>query len=239
MLIDAHAHYHRPDELPARRGVRTLFCGTNPETAAQVLALRGNGRLVSCGLHPWQADRFTVTEMLPYIKQSAALGEIGLDSVWTDVDMDIQREAFAGQLALAVELNRPVVLHTKGMEAEVARMLGGCPVRKLVHWYSCGEHLERYIDQDCYFTVGPDWAVNPHVRRVVQAVPLNRLLTETDGFGAIGWALGREATPADIIPALEGELCAIAGAHGATPEEAAEIVRENLMAFVYGPCQQT
>ena len=72
MLIDAHAHYKRPDELPARRGVCTLFCGTNPETAAQALALRGHGRMASCGLHPWHADRFTVTEMLPYIEQSAA-----------------------------------------------------------------------------------------------------------------------------------------------------------------------
>ena len=234
MLIDAHAHYHRPDELPARRGVRTLFCGTNPETAAQVLALRGENHLVSCGLHPWQADRFTVADMLPYIRQSAALGEIGLDSVWTDVDMDIQRRAFTEQLDLAQRLGMPVILHTKGMEGEIARTLRPFIVPKLVHWYSCEDYLDEYIDQGCWFTVGPDHAGNPAVQAVIRRVPLDRLLTETDGLDAVAWALNRPATPDMIGETLRGELRAIAPAHGVHPAEADDRVAENLERFLSG-----
>ena len=234
-LTDAHAHFEGPEELPFRRDVRTVFCGTDPQTARAVLALAGPGIVPCCGLHPWQAGRYSVKDMLPFIRQSPVLGEIGLDSVWTDVDMGVQRAAFAEQLEIAAALGRPVVLHTKGMEAEAARMLEGCPVRKLVHWYSCEDHLERYLEQDCFFTVGPDWQSNPAVRRVIARVPLNRLLTETDGFGAVGWALGRPGSPADIVPALEGELAAIAEARGATPAEAAAIVEDNLHAFIHGP----
>lgn len=234
MLIDAHAHYHRPDELPARRGVRTLFCGTNPETAGQVLALRGDDRLVSCGLHPWQADRFTVSDMLPYIRQSAALGEIGLDSVWTDVDMDVQRRAFTAQLDLAQRLGLPVILHTKGMEAEIAEALQSCAMPKLVHWYACGEHLEKYLAQGCYFTVGPDHRTNPAVQAVLRSVPPDRILTETDGLDAVAWALGRAVAADEIKSVIQGELKAIAQVHGISVFEAEDRVEENLARFLKG-----
>lgn len=234
-LVDAHAHFEAPEELPFRRDVLTLFCGTDPDSARRALALAGPGVVPCCGLHPWRADRYAVRDMLPFIEQSPVLGEIGLDSVWCDVDMDLQRAAFEAQLDLAEALERPVVLHVKGMEEEAARRLERRRVRKLAHWYSCEHHLERYIRQDCWFTVGPDWATNPAVKQVIERVPLNRLLTETDGVGALGWALGRKAGPEDIAPALEGELHAIAEARGIAPEEAAAIVGQNLLQFIHGP----
>ena len=234
MLIDAHAHYERPEELEARRGVRTVFCGTNPETAAQCLALEGDNLLFSFGLHPWYADRCAPKDMLPFIRRGAALGEIGLDSVWTDVDLDRQRAAFREQLDLAQALGLPVILHTKGMEAEIARTLADYPLRKLVHWYSCMDHLSLYLEQDCFFTVGPDHASNPAVRQVLERAPLDRLLTETDGLEAIAWALGHPASPADIPAVLRGELAAIAAAHGICEAEAERRTEENLNAFLYG-----
>ena len=232
MLIDAHAHFATPDELPARARVRTVFCGVDPESAALALALRSENRLAACGLHPWQADRFTVGELLPFIRESAALGEIGLDSVWTGVDMGIQRRAFAEQLDLAQGLGLPVVLHTKGMEGEIARAIRGCDVPKLVHWYSCGEYLSDYLDQDCYFTVGPDCGSNPAVQALIRRVPLDRLLTETDGLEAVAWALNRPATPDMIEEILRGELRAIAAAHGVSPAEAERRVEANLDRFL-------
>ena len=234
MLIDAHAHYHRPDELPARRGVRTLFCGTTPETAAQALALRGKNRLACCGLHPWQADRFTVADMLPYINESAALGEIGLDSVWCDADPDSQLNALRQQLDLAMVLNLPIILHTKGMEREIADRIAAFPLRKLIHWYSCEQYLDAYIEQGCWFTVGPDHAMNPAVQQVLRCVPPDRLLTETDGLEAVAWALGRPVAPDELPQVLLGELRSIADAHGLTVAEAERRVERNFDAFLYG-----
>ena len=212
--------------------VRTVFCGTDPTSAAVALSLRSENRLVACGLHPWHADRFTVAELLPFIRESAALGEIGLDCVWTDVDMAIQRRAFVEQLDLAQGLGLPVVLHTKGMEGEIARTIRGCDVPKLVHWYSCGEYLSDYLDQDCYFTVGPDYESNSAVQTLIRRVPLDRLLTETDGLEAVAWALNRPATPDMIEEILRGELEAIARAHGVSPEEAERRVEANLDQFL-------
>lgn len=234
MLTDAHAHFRGGGELAARRDIRTLYCGTDPETAARALALAGENAPVSCGLHPWQADRWTVSDMLPFIRRSAVLGEIGLDSVWTDVDMSIQRRAFAEQLDLAETLGLPVLLHTKGMEGEIARSLRPYGMRKLVHWYACDAYLDDYIEQGCWFTVGPDHAANPAVQQVLRRAPIDRILTETDGLDAVEWALGRPVRPAGIGDVLRGELRAIARAHGVTEAEAEAIVSGNFDAFVYG-----
>ena len=232
MLIDAHAHFNRPGELAARANVRTLFCGTNPDTAAEALALRGENRLASCGLHPWHSDRFTVADMLPYIKESAALGEIGLDSVWCNVDMATQRRVFAEQLDIARQLGLPIVLHTKGMEGEIAKAIRPCPVPKLVHWYSCTEYLDDYLAQDCYFTVGPDFQANPAVQAVLRRAPLERIMTETDGLDAVAWALGRPVKDREIESVLRGELRAIAAIHDIEDSEAEKRVEENLTRFL-------
>ena len=233
-LVDAHCHFRGTDELDARRDIFTVYCGTDPDTARQALALAGPNALASCGLHPWQCQAHTVAEMRPFIDRCPILGEIGLDSVWTEVDMDAQRAAFTAQLHLARALERPIVLHTKGMEREIAETIAPYGVRKLVHWYSCMEHLDRYIDQGCWFSVGPDWQTNPAVEQVIARAPLSRLVTETDGLDAVAWALGRPVEPEEIPGVILGELRAIARAKGVSEAEARVRVWENMMAFIHG-----
>lgn len=229
MIIDAHAHIDvdRPDVL-------TVLCGTEPVSAEKVIAMRNDRVIASCALHPWYAEKHSVSEMLPFIEQSHVLGEIGLDSVWTDADMNAQRKVFHEQLELAAALKKPIVLHTKGMEKEIAGAIAKYDLRKLVHWYSCEEHLEMYLEQDCWFTVGPDHEANPAVRQVIERAPLCRLLTETDGLSAVEWALNRPVRAEEIGSVLRGELAAIARIKGIPVEEAERIVYRNLIEFVYG-----
>ena len=105
----------------------------------------------------------------------------------------MQREVFERQLEIASEGGKPVVLHVKGMEREAAeRDPAGIPAGTWVHWYSDLEWLDLYLEQDCYFSVGPDVAVNPAVQQVARRADLSRLLVETDGFGAVRWALGED-----------------------------------------------
>lgn len=233
-LVDAHAHLGTERERQARREIVTVLCGTEPVSAAEVLRLQNEFTLASCALHPWNVEKSSVDKMLPFIEASPVLGEIGLDSVWTNADMTRQRSAFIRQLELAETLGKPIVLHTKGMEAEIARTVCPYGVRKLVHWYSCMEHLDAYLEQDCYFTVGPDYANNPAVARVLRRVPLDRLMTETDGMSAVNWALGYEVEPELVGQVLEGELRAIAAAKKVSFDEARAAVYNNLLRFVYG-----
>lgn len=233
-LVDAHAHLGSERERQARREIMTVLCGTEPVSAAEVLRLQNKFTLVSCALHPWNVEKSSVEELLPFIEASPVVGEIGLDSVWTDADMTRQRSAFIRQLELAEAMGKPIVLHTKGMEAEIARTIRHYGMRKLVHWYSCMEHLDSYLEQDCYFTVGPDYADNPAVAQLLHSVPLDRLMTETDGMSAVNWALGYAVEPERVGQVLERELRAIAEAKKVSFDEARAAVYNNLRRFVYG-----
>ncbi|MEG0936122.1 MAG: TatD family hydrolase [Clostridia bacterium] len=234
-LTDAHAHLGSPEELAARRagGIRTLLCATQPADARALFALAEDGVLLrSAALHPWHAGTISVDDMMPYMEKCAVVGEIGLDSVWCDVPIEAQRAAFTAQLAYAQEAGKPVVLHTKGCEEEIARTLSKYTMRKLIHWYSCAQGLGDYICQGCYFSIGPDIAINPAVRQVAERVPLDRMLVETDGMGAVEWALGKKVAPEEVAGVLERSIRAIAQLRSIAPEALAQRISDNLDRFV-------
>lgn len=236
-LCDAHAHPGNGAETAARRaqGIRTALCGTDPENARLVEEMCAREALFTptYGLHPWKTARFTVREMEPWLEKCRVIGEIGLDSVWCDVPAHDQRAAFARQLDIAREMGKRVLLHTKGCEEEIARMLAERNLPCVVHWYSCAEHLERYLDLDSYFTLGPDILTNPAVREVARRAPRGRLLIETDGLSAVEWAQNRPAEPEKLSALLEAMLQEAAAICGETPED---MRREAMEAFgaLYG-----
>ena len=222
-LCDAHAHAGGEAELAARRAQRvyTALCGTDPENARQVEALCAREPLFTAhyGLHPWKTARFSVREMRPWLEKSRVIGEIGLDSVWCDVPAADQRPAFIRQLDIAREMGKRVLLHTKGCEEEIARLVSERHVPCVVHWYSCMEHLERYLDLDSYFTVGPGVFNDPAVREVARRAPKGRVLVETDGLSAVSWAFEREVAAKELRPTLETMLQEVASIRGEAVED--------------------
>lgn len=140
------------------------------------------------GLHPWQSAAYSFDDMKPFLEKADIIGEIGMDNVWCDIPLARQQMIFEEQLAFASAHKKPVILHTKGQEMEIAKLIRHYPNRYLVHWYSDLNGLEAYLEQDCYFTLGPDLKKNPAVCQVLEAAPLNRVLVETDGWSAVEWA---------------------------------------------------
>lgn len=233
-LVDAHAHGQSPREMRARQNILTMLCATDPREAPAILARRGANLVPCCALHPWKAGNFAAQEMLPFLEQCPVIGEIGLDNVWTDTDMAAQRRAFLWQMQTAQRLQKPIVLHTKGMEREIASLLRDYSIRKLVHWYSCPDFLDLYLAQDCYFTIGPDCDHNPAALSVIRHAPLNRLMTETDGIDAVSWAQNRKVAPEEIGAILIQELRLIAAVKNIPEETARRAVYENFLRFVSG-----
>ncbi|MCI8516387.1 MAG: TatD family hydrolase [Hungatella sp.] len=195
ILSDAHAHMGSPAERQEREqnGIFSLLCGGTPGEAEALWESfeksKGKSCLKpACGIHPWYADRYELSDMERWLLLCPVIGEIGMDSVWCRVPLDVQEERMRQQLHLACRLQKPVVLHTKGQEEKIARIIDEYPNRYLVHWYSCESFLEEYVSRGCYFSVGPDVWWNPSVRKVAERVPLERLLIETDGLEAVRWA---------------------------------------------------
>ena len=114
----------------------------------------------------------------------------------------------------AEDLGKPAVLHTKGQERRIGEMIRGFKGKLCVHWYSGSlEDLKGFLEQDCYFTLGPDTAAlaggklgaareeeGKVRRRLLEQVPASRLFVETDGIGAVAWAFGEEKAEADRVP---------------------------------------
>ena len=194
-LTDAHCHIGTEKELTERirEGIRSVICAGSPKEAERLneLIKRPGGAqtiIPAAGLHPWNSGRYRTEEMFPFMEKWTVTGEIGMDTLWCDVPLKVQREAFECQLAFAMERRKPVVLHTKDQEEEIARIIQRYPNRYLVHWYSCEKYLEQYLEQDCFFSIGPDVSWNPIVQKVARCVPKDRILIETDGLGAVEWA---------------------------------------------------
>lgn len=147
---------------------------------------------LSFGIHPWYSDQYDPEEYRAYFGKCEAVGEIGMDSVWCEIPLAQQRKVFEKQLQIAADLQKPVILHTKGQEREIAEMIRDFPGKICVHWYSGSiQDLEQYLQKDCYFTLGPDfmWKKDGELYQyMLQNIPDDRLFLETDGLDAVLWA---------------------------------------------------
>ena len=229
-MIDGHIHIIE-SLLPYLQAVR---CIANADSPQEYHFLHNHGfPIISAGIHPWKADTTAWESMEPILHKATAIGEIGLDNVWCAVDMDIQREVFCRQLELASRLQKPVILHTKGMEQEVLHTIRQYPNRYLVHWYSCKTHLQDYISMGCWFTVGPDVLTNDAVKELAQTVPLDRLLIESDGLEALSWAQGKELTPCDYPKVMNEHLEAVAALRNLHPHALLQQMEHNLRQFLH------
>jgi TatD DNase family protein len=110
--------------------------------------------------------------------------------------------------------------------------LKGYSVKKRVHWYSGEEPPTDYLDQDCFFTIGPDAETNEAVRQVIALAPIDRLLTETDGMNAVSWAIGRKARAEELPDVLRASVRAVAGIRRMPDEEVARAIRRNYDALL-------
>lgn len=169
--------------------------------------------LFSFGIHPWYADRYSIEDCKEAFQQCDFIGEIGMDSVWCNVSLKQQKKVLEQQLQLAADMGKPILLHTKGQEEMIGQMIRDFPGNICVHWYSGSEQaLEAYLEKDCYFTLGPDFAEvcqmneRPLIQmkdddkagkrqgylRILKEIPEARLFVETDGISAAAWAKGKK-----------------------------------------------
>lgn len=238
IVYDAHAHKGEGNAecaLREKMGILTMLSAGTPEQAkaAFEIARQYPVHSVTVGLHPWHAAEYAVSDMLPWMEQAPLIGEIGLDSVWCDVPMAVQRAAFVRQLDTATAMHKPVVLHTKGCEAEIAEIIAGYDMPIIVHWYSGSiDVLQAYLDRDCYFTIGPDIANNPSVQAVASRVSADRILFETDGMSAVSWAIGD--VPMTALPdILTNSVNIAAGLRKEMPERLCEQANANYKGLLH------
>ncbi len=156
-FLDSHAHLADPafdadrEDVIARArsaGVRAVICiGESLDAAgrAERLAESHPGFLFhTAGVHPHDAADFEhardLEAMRAHVARGAvAIGECGLDYHYDHSPRDRQRRAFAAQLALAQELGRPVVVHTREADDDTRAMVveaGAAGIRGVLHCFT-------------------------------------------------------------------------------------------------------
>ena len=210
-FTDIHAHICSfqdrrlaETEIRYRRaaGIRTVFSAGTPEEWEYLRSMLPREE-ISFGIHPWYADQYEPGQYPDLYRECAVIGEIGMDALWCDVSLERQKEVFEAQLQIAADLQKPVVLHTKNCEAQIAEIIREFPRPVLVHWYSGDEKsLSAFLEQECFFTLGPDTSLQAD-SLLLSRVPQDHLLTETDGVGAIRWAYEEAGIPVPQTEAAE------------------------------------
>lgn len=165
--------------------------------------------------------------------QPVAIGEIGLDTKINASGLAQQMPLFERQLALAVDLDLPVILHCRGafeeMLAAVAKHRGR--LKGVLHAFSRGPELaERFIDAGLHIALGgaATRVRATQVRRAVQKAPLARLVLETDAP-----SIGLEGiNPEQTEPRHVHDVAvAVAALRGMTIEALAEATTANARAL--------
>lgn len=230
-------------ELRKKQNIISLICASDPDEAKKLEELAGDPVLSSVirptfGLHPWKADQVSLRHMEPWLLKAPVIGEIGMDSVWCSVPLPIQEKVFCAQLELASAMKKPVILHTKGQETQIARLIQKYPNSYLVHWYSGEKGLSHFLDLDCYFTIGPDVFCNPSVQQAVLLASKNRILAETDGCSAVKWAYDQASAYDKPLPpwnnieaVLTYSIKTAASLRGVSPQVLAAEIEENFHRF--------
>ncbi len=202
-IIETHCHldYLAEEELTAtlERAVevgieRIVTIAVSPGNLDRVLELtRLEGAIWGTqGIHPHEAESYqegveaTIRERMAE-ERIVAVGEIGLDYYYDHADRAVQRSVFERQLQIAVDLDMPVVVHTREAEEDTRAILANFSARLsrkgVIHSFTSSLSLAEYCLQEGFmlgFNGIATFNQADNVREVIAATPTGQLLLETD-----------------------------------------------------------
>jgi TatD DNase family protein len=212
-VIDTHAHLDALDD-PAgaiararAAGVeRIVAIGSGLDSTRTTLAIADADRAVAvaAGVHPHQAaDGESLEDLAALVDgKVVAIGEIGLDFYRDYAPRDDQRRLFAEQLELAGELRKPVIIHSRAADVDVAAMLAEFDGTVVLHCFSSPGLLPVALERGYYvsFAGNVTYPKAPELREAAARVPADRILAETDcPYLAPQPVRGRPNEPAYVV----------------------------------------
>ncbi len=200
-LIDSHAHLNFPEYDSDRAavisnmyasGTGAIVVGVDIESSQAVakLARKHDHLWAAVGVHPHDAKMLTKKgtsqlRQLATSNQVIAIGEIGLDYYRDRSPRDQQQSAFRQQLDLATTLDLPIIIHNRDSTNDLLKILDDLDSthRGVVHSFLGDKDLAgEFLERGFYLGIGGPITFdrNSSLRNAVAAVPLERLLIETD-----------------------------------------------------------
>lgn len=201
-IFESHAHYDsrkfeedREELLSSMQenGIGTIMnVGATWKSVTTVVELAEQYPFMyaALGLHPDEVgdlddEKFEFLKSQCNHEKVVAIGEIGLDYYWDNESHDVQKKWFIRQLDLARELDLPVIIHSRDAAEDTLKIMKehAKGLRGVIHCFSYSKELaEEYVKMGFYIGVGGvvTFKNGKKLKEVVEAIPLERILLETD-----------------------------------------------------------
>lgn len=241
--VDFHCHldlYPDHAQLIAecdREGVATLAVTTTPKAWSRnrEIASGANHVRVALGLHPQlvserEQELGLFEKLLP---EARYVGEIGLDAGPRFYkSFEAQERVFERILRMCAEQgNKVLTIHSVRTVAKVLQHLEkSFPIDRgqvVLHWFTgSAAEARRAVERGCYFSINSEMLRSAKNRELVEQLPADRLLTETDGpFVLVSGTAIRPVAVSDTVAQL-AELRSV------DPEEMRSQILRNLAVVV-------
>jgi TatD DNase family protein len=217
-LVDFHCHLDLYPDFETliqecdSAGIHTLAVTTTPKAWPRNSELASHTSHVhaALGLHPQVvATRWQEIDLWEsMLVHSRFVGEVGLDAGPQYFrSLDRQIEIFERVLRACSQLGEKILsVHSVRSASMVLDMvekhLALDRTRLVLHWFTgTASEARRAVDLGCYFSINAQMAGNPRAIKIVQGIPSDRILTETDG--PFTKTEGRPSRPANVAESLD------------------------------------
>lgn len=246
MLVDSHCHLNFPefkedlDQVVTRAReygighMLTVNTRLSESLDIQAIAERYENIFCSVGVHPHDSKDYNQPDLVTQLKKHAqhpkvvALGETGLDFFYNNSDREPQIDCFNMHLASGINLDLPVIIHTRDADEDTLSCLDQYSgVKGVFHCFSgSSDFAKQGLDRGLYISFSGiiTFKTAAELRETVKFVPLDKMLVETDSpFLAPIPNRGKRNEPAftSFVAKMVAEL------KGVSEQEVAEATTEN------------
>ena len=193
--LDTHCHidlFEKPEQIVSLAETNQVYtiAVTNAPSVFFYTKKICEGKIYvkpALGLHPELAAQKAqeLSMFCELIDDTKYIGEVGLDgqSKGTD-DFEIQKKVFEKILSVCAERkNKILTVHSRNAATEVISMIGNnYPGKIILHWFSGSfKELELAVSYGFYFSINYPMTISEKGRKIIEKLPLERILIETDG----------------------------------------------------------
>ena len=188
------------------------------------------------GVHPEKAqdDVESVFKLIDENNEKiSGIGEIGLDSTYTNSDEEFQKqeEVFKTQLSYAEKFAKPVSIHSRKTLDQILEILPSYKVPSvLLHWFDGSKkQLQKAMDLDCYVSFGPVMVYSKDKQVLLSKANKDKILVETDGPVRFSRCFENKTAQIDFIPSIV--FCASKVLH-VNYDELCDVIEQNSKRFL-------
>ena len=205
MIVDSHCHldysslYNQLDDVIKRAEYNQVkyfltICTTLKSfETIKLITDKYENIYGTFGIHPHETKKFVHVDKTFILNSKKdnnkiiGIGETGLDFYYNFSEKNIQRKSFIEHINAALELNIPIIVHTREAENDTCEILKSenknSNLKILIHCFTGSkEFVKKLLDINCYVSVSGIITFNSstELAETVSFIPIEKLLVETD-----------------------------------------------------------